>query len=69
MIIAETIIIIIILKKFAFYLPFQTTGMANRVRSFPIACFRTDNMEYLDRSGIFAGNARRDFVKSTAITI
>jgi hypothetical protein len=27
------------------YIPFQTTGIENRVRSFPIACLITENIE------------------------
>lgn len=45
--------------------PFQTTGIENRVRSFPIACLITEKIEYDDRSSITAGNDRRDLAKST----
>lgn len=45
--------------------PFQTTGIENRVRSFPMACLITEKIEYDDRSSITAGNDRRDLAKST----
>jgi len=45
----------------------QTAGIANFVRSLPIACLITEKIESADRSTIGAGKFRRDTFKSTAI--